>query len=95
MKPVPNSGRFKVTSFIVIILNLEFNSMCRRKFFLVPLQYIDVKRSTYTDLDVMQEKSVDDLECRYEQKFVRFSERLHKIRSIGYDPRRSFCRPSP
>ena len=31
LKPVPTSGRFKVTSSIVITLNLEFNSMCRRK----------------------------------------------------------------
>ena len=31
LKPGPTSGRFKVTSFIVITMNLEFNSMCRRK----------------------------------------------------------------
>ena len=29
-KPVPTSGRFKVTSSIVITTNLEFNSTCRR-----------------------------------------------------------------
>ena len=28
--------------------------------FLIPLKYIDVTRSTYTDLDVMQEKRFDD-----------------------------------
>ena len=28
--------------------------------FLIPLKFIDVTRSTYTDLDVMQEKRVDD-----------------------------------
>ena len=50
-----------VTSFVVNTLNLEFNSMCRRKkhsFF--PLKYFDGTRSTFTDLDVMQEKRVDD-----------------------------------
>ena len=31
LKPVPTSGRSKVTSSIVITMNLEFNSMCRRK----------------------------------------------------------------
>ena len=31
LKPRMTFGQFKVTSFIVIILNLEFNSTCRRK----------------------------------------------------------------
>ena len=31
LKPVPTFGRFKVTSFIVIALNLEYNSVCRKK----------------------------------------------------------------
>ena len=31
LEPVPTSGRLKVTSSVVITLNLEFNSMCRRK----------------------------------------------------------------
>ena len=53
LKPVPISGRFKVTSSIVTTLNLEFNSMCRREE--TPLKYI-----TRTDLDVMHEKRVDD-----------------------------------
>ena len=30
LKPVPTSGRFKVTSPIVITMNLEFNSACRK-----------------------------------------------------------------
>ena len=39
----------------------EFNSTCRRKkTFPIPLKYIDVARSTYTDLNVMQEKRVED-----------------------------------
>ena len=60
-KPVPTSGRSMVISTIVITLNLEFNSTCRRKKqFPIPLKYIDVSRTTHTDLDVMQEKRVDD-----------------------------------
>ena len=31
LKPGPTSGRFKVTSSIVITMNLEFSSMCSRK----------------------------------------------------------------
>ena len=31
LKPGMTFGQFKVTSFIDIILNLGFNSMCRRK----------------------------------------------------------------
>ena len=31
LKPGDISGRFKVTSSVVITMNLEFNSMCRRK----------------------------------------------------------------
>ena len=61
LKPLPTFGRFTVTSSIVITMNLEFNSMCRRKkHSSIPLKYIDVTRSTHTDLDVMQEKRVDD-----------------------------------
>ena len=46
------SGRFKVTSSIVITLNLVFSHLCRKK-----------KHSpwaTYTNLDVLQEKRNDD-----------------------------------
>ena len=39
----------KMTSSIVITMNLEFNSLCRRrKHSLIPLKYIDVTRSTHT-----------------------------------------------
>ena len=31
LKPVTTSGRFKVTSSIVLTMNLEFNSTCRSK----------------------------------------------------------------
>ena len=50
LKPVPTSGRFKVTSSTVITMNVELNSMCRREeTFPTPLKYIDVTRSTHTD----------------------------------------------
>ena len=61
LKPAKIFGPFKVTSFTVITLNREFNCMRRKKeTFLVPLKYIDVMRSTNTDLDVAPEKRIDD-----------------------------------
>ena len=61
LKPGKTSGLFKVTSSIVITMNLEFNSMCRKKkTFPIPLEYIDVTRATCTNLDVLQEQRVDD-----------------------------------
>ena len=59
LEPGP-TGRFKVTSSIVITMNLEFNCVPKEETFPTPLKYIDVTRSTHTDLDVMQEKRVDD-----------------------------------
>ena len=48
--------------------------------FPVSLKYIDVTRSTHTDLDVMQEKRIDDYwNVRFEQKFVRFLQRIHTL----------------
>ena len=42
-------------------MNLESNSPCqRKKHFLIPLKYFHVIRSTQTDLDVLQEKRIDD-----------------------------------
>ena len=56
-----DSGRFKVTSSIVITSNLEFSSTCRKEeSFPIPLKYIDMTRATYTNLDVLQEKRIDD-----------------------------------
>ena len=43
--------------------------------FPIPLKYIAVTRSTHTDLDVVQEKRIDD----YWKKSVRFMETFHKI----------------
>ena len=60
LKPGKTSGRFKVTSFVVITVNLEFNSLCRKmKHFPLPLKNIDVTRATYRNLDVLQAKRID------------------------------------
>ena len=58
LKLGPISSRFKVTSFVVITTNLEFNSTCRKKQFFS--EYIDGAKSTHTILDVLQEKRSDD-----------------------------------
>ena len=61
LKPEETSGRYKVTSFFVITMNLECISMCRKKkHSIFALKYVDVTRSTQTDLDVMQDKRIDD-----------------------------------
>ena len=60
LKPMPIFGRFKLTSSIVITLNLEFNCVPKEETFPIPLKYIDVTRSTHTDLDVSQEKKIDE-----------------------------------
>ena len=84
LKPVQTSGRFKVTLSIVITMNLEFNSTCRRKkHSLFTLKHIDVARSIHTDLDVLQEKKIDDywnvVSC---ESLSDFLERFHTIQSI-------------
>ena len=50
----------------------------------IPLKYVDVIRATHTDLDVLQEKRIDDdyQKCRSEQTLVRFLERIHKVHFI-------------
>ena len=61
LKPVPTSGRSMVTSSTVITMNFEFNSACpMEETNPIPLKYIDVVRSTHSDLDVLQEKRIDD-----------------------------------
>ena len=52
--------------------------------FPTPLKYIDVTRSTYTDLDVMQEKRVDDYwnVDSNRQTLVRFVGRCREVQSI-------------
>ena len=46
VKPVPTSGRSKVTS------------VPKEETFFISLKYIDVARSTHTDLEVMQENGL-------------------------------------
>ena len=54
-------GQSKGISFIFIMSNLEFNSTCRRKkTFPIPLKYIDVTRTTHTNLEVFEESRIDD-----------------------------------
>ena len=57
LKPVSTSGRSNVTSSVVSTMNLEFNFMCRKK---KHSPFHCNTRSTYNDLDVVQEKRVDD-----------------------------------
>ena len=62
LKPGKTSGRSKVTSSIVITLNLEFNSVCRKKkhsqFHWNTLMWPGLL--VLKNLDVLQEKRVDD-----------------------------------
>ena len=59
LSPEETSCRYKVTSSIVIILNLWVQLWVpKEETFPIPLKYMDVARSTHTDLDVMQEKKV-------------------------------------
>ena len=56
-----DDGRSKVTSSIVITMNFGFKLYVpKEETFSIPLKYIDVIRSTHTDLDVLQEKRIDD-----------------------------------
>ena len=56
--------------------------MPKEETFPIPLKYIDVTRSTYTDLDVMQEKRVDNFCSRFEQKLVRILDRIHEVHIV-------------
>ena len=71
------SGLFKKTLFTVIILNREVQlHVPKEESFPIPLKYIAVIRSTHTDLDVPQEKRIDDFwECRRDSwtGFTRFT----------------------
>ena len=54
-------GRSKVTSSIVITRNFGFKRYVpKEKTPPIPPKFIDVTRSTHTDLDVLQEKRIDD-----------------------------------
>ena len=54
------SGPCQETSYTAITLNPESNSTRREESFPIPLKYIDVSRTTHTNLDVKQEKRLDD-----------------------------------
>ena len=61
LKFVPIFGPFKVTSSIVITMKPSVHPyMPKEGTFPFPLKYIDVTISTHTDLDVVQEKKIDD-----------------------------------
>ena len=61
LKPMPICGRSQVTSSLVVTTNLGFNSKCRRrKHALFQLKYMDVTWSIHIDLNVLQEKRIDD-----------------------------------
>ena len=55
-------GPCQETSFSAITLNPESNFTHREKnhSFSIPLKYIDVSRTTHTNLDVKQERRIDD-----------------------------------
>ena len=60
-KPEAILGRFKVTSVVVIKLEPRNQLFVpKEETFPIPLKYIDITRPTHTDLDVMQEKKIDD-----------------------------------
>ena len=55
------SGPCQETSKTAITLNPESNFTRQKKeSFPIPLKYIDVSRTTHTNLDVKQEKRIDD-----------------------------------
>ena len=54
-------GPCQETSYTAISLNLESNfTSPREESFPIPLKYIDVSRTTHTNLDVKEEKRIDD-----------------------------------
>ena len=54
-------GPCQETAFSAITLNLESNFSRREKnHFPIPLKYIDISRTTHTNLDVKQERRIDD-----------------------------------
>ena len=55
-----NFGPCQEASYTAITLNLESNFTRREESFPIPLKYIDVSRTTHTNLDVKQEKRIDD-----------------------------------
>ena len=61
----------------------------REESFPIPQKYIDVSRTTQTNLDVKQEKPIDDYWNRWIKRFVRSLDSFHSIYSIGRKTSRS------
>ena len=60
LKPVTIFGRSKVTSSIVITMKFGIQLYVpKEETFPIPLKFVDVTRSTHTDLDVLQAKRID------------------------------------
>ena len=53
-------GPCQEASYTAITLNPKSNNTRREESFPIPFKYIDVSRTTHTDLDVKQEKRIDD-----------------------------------
>ena len=53
-------GPCQETSYTAITLNPESNFTPREESFPIPLKYIDVSRTARTNLDVKQERRIDD-----------------------------------
>ena len=57
--------------------------MPKEETFPIPLKYIDVTRTTNTNLDVLQESRIDDYwNVDVNRKFVRVMDRIHEVRII-------------
>ena len=87
LKPGKTSGRFKVT-----FIHRHHIEPRKEETFLIPLKYMDVTRSTHTDLDVLQEKEDGRLlECRFKQALVRFVETLHAVHFVERKTSQGTC----
>ena len=83
LEPVPTSGRSKVTSTIVITVNFEFQ-LCvpKEETFLFLGVHWCYQFNTYWSGCLTRKDDWRLLECRFEQKFVRFLDRIFKVHSI-------------
>ena len=78
------SGPYQETSYTVITLNQEVKLYSpREEPFPVPLRYIDVSRTTDTNLDVKQQRRIDDYwNVDGVKRFVWFLDNFHSVHSI-------------
>ena len=62
VKQLLTFGPCQETSYTAITLNVESNKLYspREESFPIPLKYIDVSKTTHTNLDVKQGKRIDD-----------------------------------